>query len=133
MLKRFLIVDDDTKFTDLVAHKLKDDAQCSVAHTGKDALLLFEHHLREKAPFHAVVMDIGLPDIDGHETVKHMRLAEKESKVPPAQAFKLIMLTAHDDIKNVSRSFFQGAADAYVPKKIFEKSFMKELEKNQLL
>lgn len=133
MLKRFLIVDDDQKFSDLVTHKLRDCVQCSVAYNGKDALLLFEHHLREKAPFQAVVMDIGLPDIDGHETVKLMREAEKKYGVAPETAFKLIMLTAHDDIKNVSLSFFRGDADAYIPKQIFEASFMDELEKNRLL
>ena len=112
----FLIVDDDERFADLVASKLARFAKCAVSLRGDDAILQFEHHLREKAPFTAVFMDIEMPRMDGHEVVRKMREIEERNRVDPLRTFKLIMLTAHKDVKNVSKSFFRGGAEAYIPK-----------------
>ncbi|MBI9078283.1 MAG: response regulator [Pseudodesulfovibrio sp.] len=132
-LKKFLIVDDDERFTELVAKKLEKFAQCVVSNSGDDALLQFEHHLREKAPFQAVFMDIEMPKMTGHEVVEKMRGIEKQNKIAPLSAFKLVMLTAHKDVKNVSKSFFKGGADAYIPKELIAGNFVQELEKANII
>jgi len=111
-----LIVDDDERFAALVARKMEPFAKCTIALRGDDAILQFEHHLREKAPFDAVFMDIEMPKMDGHEVVRKMRAIEERNQVAPLLAFKLVMLTAHKDVKNVSKSFFKGGAEAYIPK-----------------
>ncbi len=129
MPKRFLIVDDDERFALLVAQKLEKYAQCVMANSGDDALLQFEHHLREQAPFSAIFMDIEMPGMDGHEVVKKMRSIEQRNGIIPAATFKLVMLTAHKDIKNVSKSFFKGNADAYVHKQELSEKLIPELEK----
>ncbi|MGL1862439.1 MAG: response regulator [Pseudodesulfovibrio sp.] len=131
--KRFLIVDDDERFVLLVAKKLEKYAHCVTSPGGKDALLLFEHHLREKSPFNAVFMDIEMPEMDGHQVIEKMRSIEKENGIYPLNSFKLIMLTAHKDVKNVSKSFFKGSADAYVHKEELATKLVPELEKIHLI
>lgn len=129
MPKRFLIVDDDERFAMLVSKKLEQYAHCVTALDGDDALLQFEHHLREKAPFKAVFMDIEMPKMNGHEVIAKMRKVEEQNKIEPLSGFKLIMLTAHKDVKNVSKSFFKGQADAYVYKGELSEKLIPELQR----
>lgn len=133
MLKKFLIVDDDERFTALVSKKLEKYAQCVVSHQGDDALLQFEHHMREKAPFYAVFMDIEMPKMDGHEVIEKMRNIEKTNNVAPTESFKLVMLTAHADVKNVSKSFFKGHAETYIHKASLNEKLIPELESNKII
>ena len=132
---KILIVDDDERFAKIVALRLKEHANCVISLNGEDALLQFEHHLRERAPFHAVLMDIEMPRMDGHEVVEKMRKVEERNEVNPLDTFKLVMLTAHKDVKNVSKSFFRGGAEAYIPKECLSdaREFMRELERNKIL
>ena len=131
----FLIVDDDERFAELVARKLERFAKCAVSLRGDDAILQFEHHLREKAPFTAVFMDIEMPRMDGHEVVRKMREIEERNRVDPLKTFKLVMLTAHQDVKNVSKSFFRGGAEAYIPKEALADSdrFIEKLREFNVL
>lgn len=130
---KFLLVDDDERFALLVAKKLEKIAHCTISTSGNDALLQFEHHLREAAPFRAVFMDIEMPSMSGHEVVKKLRNVEKQNRIDPLNSFKLIMLTAHKDVKNVSTSFFKGRADAYIHKETLSQKLIPELEKLDLL
>lgn len=132
-IKNFLLVDDDKRFAQLVAKKLERYAKCIIATAGDEALLQFEHHLREKAPFHAIFMDIEMPKMNGHEVVKEMRRLEKQNKINPLNSFKLVMLTGHKDVKNISTSFFKGGADAYIYKADLKEELVKELEKAKII
>ncbi|MFH1912834.1 MAG: response regulator [Pseudomonadota bacterium] len=130
--KRFLIVDDDTRFADLVVAKLAPHADCVVSPNGEDAVLCFQHQLRKNEPFDAVIMDIVMPGLSGHETVAKMRDTERRNGIDPRKSFKLIMLTAHRDTKNVSSSFFRGGAEAFIPKENFSEKLLEELRRLEL-
>ena len=131
--KRFLIVDDDERFAVLVAKKLEKYADCTISTSGDEALRMFKRNLSARSAFDAVIMDIEMPDMDGHQTVKQMRESEQANSVAPTDTFKLVMLTAHKDVKNVSHSFFRGSADAYIPKEDFSAAFEDELRKIDLI
>lgn len=132
-LKRFLIVDDDERFTALVAKKLEKHAQCTTSLRGDDALVQFEHHIRKQTPFFAIFMDIEMPQMNGHEVIKKMRTIEERNRIDPTKAFKLIMLTAHKDVKNISQSFFKGNAEAYIHKETFGEKLIPELKKIKII
>lgn len=131
--KRFLIVDDDERFATLVAKKLEKYAQCTISLRGDDAVVQFEHHLREKSPFYAVFMDIEMPKMDGHEVIQKLRNIELRNGVNPLASFKLIMLTAHKDVKNVSKSFFQGNAETYIHKQTLGEKLIPELQELNII
>lgn len=132
-LKQFLIVDDDERFAVLVAKRLERYAKCVIALNGDDAALQFEHHLREKAPFTAVFMDICMPGMDGHAVVNTIREIEKRNGVSPINAVKLVMLTCKDDSGNVTKAFFHGDADAYILKSDFNEKLLEELKNINLI
>ncbi len=101
-MNNILIVDDDARIRDVVRFALEDSGfQTTEAGTGQDALELFR-----KTPIDLVVLDIGMPEMDGLETCKELR---KTSTVP------ILFLTARDD--EIDRILgFQLGGDDYVTK-----------------
>lgn len=66
---RVLVVDDNETAASLLSTLLEHNKhETEVAHTGQDAL---EKAARSKP--HVVLLDIGLPDIDGYEVAKRLR------------------------------------------------------------
>jgi DNA-binding response OmpR family regulator len=100
--KPVLIVDDETKITDVVRSYLeKDGYEVTEAHSGRQALEVF----RETAPG-LVILDLMLPDIPGEEVLRAIR---KTSDVPA------IMLTAKIEEADILKGLDIGADD-YVTK-----------------
>src|SRR5207342_41935 len=79
-----LIVDDDTTLRRELAEQLTlhEGFEIREAGTGKEALEFAKNH-----PFAAVLLDVGLPDMDGRDVC---RLLRKQGMKAP-----VIMLTAH--------------------------------------
>ncbi|WP_420586123.1 response regulator transcription factor [Ruegeria sp.] len=101
-MNNILIVDDDARIRDVVRFALEDSGfQTTEAGTGQEALDLFC-----KSPADLIVLDIGMPEMDGLEACKELR---KSSAVP------ILFLTARDD--EIDRILgFQLGGDDYVTK-----------------
>ncbi|MES0826443.1 response regulator transcription factor [Ruegeria sp. SCP11] len=101
-MNNILIVDDDARIRDVVRFALEDSGfRTTEASTGQDALELFEN-----TPADLVILDIGMPEMDGLEACKELR---KSSTVP------ILFLTARDD--EIDRILgFQLGGDDYVTK-----------------
>lgn len=83
-MPNILVVDDDPHITDVICFALKKaDHTFIVAKTGKEALDIFAQH-----DFDLIVLDIGLPEIDGLEVCREIR---KTSNAP------ILFLSARDD------------------------------------
>lgn len=81
---RLLVIDDDRKLCRLIADYLTPMGYAvECAHTGPDGL---EHAL--KGGFHAVLLDVMLPGMDGFEVLRQLR---QTSRVP------VLMLTARGE------------------------------------
>ncbi|WP_372572109.1 response regulator transcription factor [Ruegeria jejuensis] len=101
-MNNILIVDDDARIRDVVRFALEDSGfRTTEAANGQDAVDLFD-----KTPADLVVMDIGMPEMDGLEACRELR---KSSTVP------ILFLTARDD--EIDRILgFQLGGDDYVTK-----------------
>ena len=130
---RFLLVDDDKRITELLKHFLAPFAECVAVNAAVDAIEAFRLALSSGGRFDAVFMDIMMPGMDGHRVVEKLRNMEREAGAPQTDIFKLVMVSAHSDIKNVCKSFFSGQADAYVTKPIEKARLIEELRKNRIL
>jgi DNA-binding response OmpR family regulator len=99
---KILVVEDDTGTREIVARALKRAGyEVIEASTGCRAL-----ELVASARPGLVVLDVGLPDVDGFEVCRQLRL---RNQVP------IVMLTARDEEDDVMRAFKLGADD-YVTK-----------------
>ena len=98
-----LLVEDDDSIGRLVKQYLeqKDGWRVLWLRTGEEALGELSRH-----PIRLVVLDVGLPGIDGFEVCRQMR---NSSQVP------IVMLTARDEEADRVVGFALGADD-YVPK-----------------
>jgi DNA-binding response OmpR family regulator len=100
---RILIVEDEAGIVRALERGLRAHGYEVVsAATGEDALVVADH---EAVNF--VLLDISLPQLDGHEVLAHIRGSRPRLPV--------LMLTARDDLANKMRAF-EGGADDYLAK-----------------
>ncbi|SRR6266540_3211792 len=93
-----LVVEDEDSIAALVRSYLERDGFTVVrARSGKDALVELE-----RRPVRVVVLDIGLPDLDGFEVCRRIRA---HSRVP------ILMLTARDEEPDRVTGLELGADD----------------------
>ena len=99
--RRVLLIDDQRSVGELVAYMLAEDSvEVTIASTGSDGLAL-----ARAQPFDLVLLDVGLPDIDGF-TVFDRLGAEANTRHLP-----VIFLTAKGTVEDESRGLNAGARD----------------------
>lgn len=102
-MKRILIVEDEERISAFLQKGLKANGYTPfVAATGKDAVAI-----TRTDEFDLVVLDIGLPDIDGFDVLQRIRKVNR--------SMPIIMLTARDAVTDRVAGLEEGADD-YVTK-----------------
>ena len=98
--RRLLLVDDDKALRQSLAEQLRlvESFDCREAETGRGAL-----DIAAKERFDAVLLDIGLPDMDGREVCRLLRRAGVSAPI--------IMLTAADTDADAIGGLEAGAND----------------------
>ena len=100
---RVLVVEDDPDLRRQLAEALGDTGYAvDVADNGEDG-----HHLGDTEPYDAVILDLGLPVIDGVTVLKRWRQSGREIPV--------LILTARNEWREKVAGFDAGADD-YVTK-----------------
>ncbi len=104
LAKHVLIVDDDETLRDLLAEQLRmhEEFTPSAVATARDAL-----DLAKTEPFDVMILDVGLPDMDGRELCRLLRKAGIKAPI--------IMLTGADTDADTILGLDAGAND-YVTK-----------------
>ena len=125
---RFLIVDDDSSCRELLAILLSRHGQCDMAHDGREAVGAYRMALDSGSPYDLVCLDIMMPEMDGHSTLRAIRGIEKERHILGSDGVPVLMLTASEDPKDCIRAFTEGC-ECYVPKPIQEKALMIEVQR----
>ncbi len=115
---RILIVEDEFTSRKLLTALLSDFGECDTASDGVECVNIFRKALEEKKHYDLVCMDIMMPNKDGHQALKEMRILEQEMAVSPSEEAKVIMVTALNDPKTVVKAYYKGGAAAYLPKPI---------------
>ncbi|MDD1621094.1 MAG: response regulator transcription factor [Methylococcaceae bacterium] len=96
---RVLLVEDDERIFDFVQRGLKAEGYAvEVARTGQEAITL-----GTEGQFQAIVLDLGLPDLNGQQVCE--RLRENGIDTP------ILMLTARDTIQDKVSGLRSGADD----------------------
>jgi len=114
---RTMIVEDEFTSRSILNAMLGPFGPCDVATDGKEAVDAFAAALKKGAHYDLLCLDIGMPDMDGHEVLKQIRALEKEAGVGGLDRAKVIMTTASDDRQNIMGAF-RSECDAYLIKPI---------------
>jgi DNA-binding response OmpR family regulator len=98
--RKILVVDDDPDLRDALVEQLAlhEEFETSVVETGQDAL-----QSARAGHVDLVVMDVGLPDMDGRDAVRVLRKSGFKAPV--------IMLTGHDTDSDTILGLEAGAND----------------------
>lgn len=124
---RFLIVDDDRLCRVMLNDMLSKFGHCDMAASGEEAVSAIHHALEEGRQYDAVTLDILMPRMDGHETLKKLRAVEEEHGVFGMAATKVVMATASSNSKDCIRAFREGC-ESYVTKPIKEADLLAKLK-----
>ena len=130
---RILIVEDDFVGRKVMHKLLMEYGECDIAVDGVEAVKAFDLAWEAGKPYDVLFLDIMMPNMSGHEALKIIREKEKALGVTPQKEVKVIMTSALDDVKNVTQSFFQGGASAYLVKPIERRKVIEELRKLGLI
>jgi len=102
-MNRVLIVEDEPRISSFIEKGLTANGfTTSVTESGNDALIL-----AESGNFDLLILDIGLPDRDGFDVLRELRIRNKSLPV--------IILTARDGVPEKVQGL-EGGADDYMTK-----------------
>ncbi len=115
-----LVVDDTPDNLSLMHSLLKDDYQVKIANSGEKALKI----ALSDTPPALILLDIMMPDMDGYEVCRRLKLDPKTRNIP------VIFLTAKTEAEDEKKGLELGAVD-YITRPISPPIFMARV-KNHL-
>ncbi|HOW36479.1 MAG TPA: response regulator [Candidatus Omnitrophota bacterium] len=121
---KILIVDDNSENRQLLVEILRDMAQCTAVSGGKEAIEEYGRSLT-KEPYHLILLDIEMPEIDGLEILRNIRENEKSRGIDLGDGIPVIMVTVHK--KPFLNAFYQGCTD-YILKPIDPDKLRKKIQ-----
>ncbi|MBN2528342.1 MAG: response regulator [Deltaproteobacteria bacterium] len=129
---KILIVDDEFTNRLLLQEITRKFAKTHLAVDGDEAVTAVNLALDSGEPYDLILLDIMMPNMNGHEALKKIREVEASKGFNVGQGAKVIMVTALGDKKNVLNAF-KEEADAYIVKPVEKSKLIKQLMKLELL
>lgn len=129
---KILIAEDDFASRKFMLRFLSKYGECDVTVDGMEAVDAFLMALDGDEGYDLVCLDIMMPALDGYQVLKTIRDIEKERNIPDNKASKIIMTTALNEGRNVTKAFELGCV-AYAGKPIDQEKFENVLRKLELI
>lgn len=129
---KILIAEDDFASRKFMLRFLSKYGECDVTVDGMEAVDAFTMALDAEEGYDLVCLDIMMPELDGYQALKAIRDIEKERGIPEEKASKIIMTTALNEGRNVTKAFELGCV-AYAGKPIDQDKFENVLRKLELI
>lgn len=126
---RCLVVDDDELGRELIAHYLKGVAKCDQAEDGAKAVEMFRAAFEGGDPYDLVILDIVMPEMDGHTAAKEIRLIEKEWGVPINSGVDIIILSVLNTPNDVIQAYVSARSAAHLVKPVQPEKLLATLGK----
>ncbi|GBD96313.1 MAG TPA: response regulator [Nitrospirae bacterium] len=130
---RILIVEDDFTSRKLLQKFLSPYGDCDIAVDGEEAIQAYKTSWVKNEPYDLICMDIMMPNVDGQEALREIRVIEKDLGIKNPDEVKVIMTTVLDDPKNVFKALNKGGATSYIVKPISKQTLLEELRKLGLI
>ena len=128
---KILIAEDDFASRKFMLRFLQKFGECDITVDGLEAVDAFLIALEAGEGYDLVCLDIMMPALDGYQALKAIRDIEKEKQIPEEKRTKIIMTTALNEGRNVSKAFELGCV-AYAGKPIDQEKFENVLRKINL-
>ena len=129
---RILIAEDDFASRKFMSRFLSKYGECDVTVDGTEAIEAFTMSLEENEGYDLVCLDIMMPILDGYQALKKIRDIEKVKGIPEDKWAKIIMTSALNEGKNVTKAFDLGCT-LYAGKPIDQEKFENVLRKLEII
>lgn len=129
---RILIAEDDFASRKFMLKFLTKFGECDVTVDGEEVVEAFAMALESGEGYELVCLDIMMPNRDGYQALQMIRELEIAKGIPKEKMAKIIMTTALNEGRNVTKAFELGCT-AYAGKPIDQKKFEKILRKLELI
>ena len=129
---KILIAEDDLASRQFMLRFLSQYGECDVTVDGMEAVDAFTMALDADEGYDLVCLDIMMPELDGYQALKQIREYEKEKGISEDDGAKIIMTTALNEGRNVTKAFELGCV-AYAGKPIDQDKFENVLRKLNLI
>ncbi len=127
-----LVVDDDELGRELLILNLHDIARCDTAVNGREAVEKFTLAL-DSVPYDLILLDIIMPEMDGHEAAKAIRRLEQERGIPIDQGVNIVVLSSLNTPKDIIQSYISAQSAAHLVKPVKPEKLMKTLKQLGLI
>ncbi|MEO5350543.1 MAG: response regulator [Magnetococcus sp. YQC-3] len=132
-----LIVDDSPVIRQLIMKMLKPYGFAfTEAANGVEAVAKFSAALPGPGKFDLVLMDIEMPEMDGQQALKMIRMMEKRVYGPTLSTNRyacIIMITSLDDPQNLIESYKSGKCNGYLTKPVDPDDLLDKLRRNHII
>ncbi|MDU0459726.1 MAG: response regulator [Geobacteraceae bacterium] len=115
---RCLLVDDDELGRELIAGYLEGVAECRMAENGLQAVEMFREAFEDGKPFDLVILDIVMPEMDGHTAAREIRMIEKEWGVSINNGVSIVVLSSLNTPNDVIQAYVSARSAAHLVKPV---------------
>jgi two-component system chemotaxis response regulator CheY len=128
-LIKCLLVDDDELEREMIAQYLDGVAACDMAVNGREAVDKFKAAHDEGSPYDLLIMDIMMPEMDGHAAGREIRRFEREKGISMVNQVKILILSALNTPMDAMESFMAAQSAAHLSKPIGKDKLREALSK----
>lgn len=132
MLK-ILIIDDDELGRELIALHLEGIAECDMAENGFLGVQKFRDSFERGVPYDVILLDIVMPEMDGHTAAMEIRLIEKDWGVTISDGVTIIVLSSLHTPSDVIQSYVAARSAAHLVKPVMPEKLLNTLTKLNIL
>jgi two-component system, chemotaxis family, chemotaxis protein CheY len=130
---RCLIVEDDELSRELLALQMEPFAQCDLAADGREGLDKFIAALETGEPYHLILLDIIMPEMDGLEAAKAIRVYEEKHGIRVNQGVNIVVLSSLSTPQDVIQAYVAAQSAAHLVKPVQPEKLVKTLRKLELI
>lgn len=126
---RCLVVDDDELGRELISQYLEGVAVCDMAENGVKAVDMFHGAFEGGYPYDLIILDIVMPEMDGHTAAKEIRTIEKEWGVSINDGVNIVVLSSLNTPGDVIQGYVAAKSAAHLVKPVQPDKLLATLSK----
>ena len=127
-----LIVEDDFTSRLLLQKFLKSYGPSHTAVDGREAVEAVRMALESGEPYDLICLDIMMPEMDGQQALREIRVQEEAKGILAPRGAKIVMTTAWA-AKTTVLEAIRGKCDCFLVKPIHKARLIEELHKMKLI